>query len=234
MSEGKGAANRREGVAKGQVTMEQRDSGYEQNYQRLVPGLRGCDFGECAPRLGLKPVPGGVEAEYLGRAYRVTEEGVAPLDGAYADPNHRSTLIHYALSKGEGQPSDDFLGLFQLPGVLRGRKTPGNEFLSAAMERAFGEKGHALFARAAESLGGEYLGVHPSGGKLWLFRTLPRIHMQVVFTEADEEFPVEVRVLFDSHATEYLGFECLAFMHGALGQALAQAGRRIDGQADEA
>ncbi|MDR1314943.1 MAG: DUF3786 domain-containing protein [Deltaproteobacteria bacterium] len=207
----------------------ERDSGYEKNYQRLAPGLVGCDFAECAPRLGLKAVPGGVEAEYLGRAYRVTEGGVEPLDGEYADPNHRSTLVHYALSKGDGPPAEDFLGLMQLPGVLRGRKSPGSEFLSASIERAFGGKGHELFAKAAESLGGEFLGVHPSGGKLWLFKALPRIHMQVVFSEADDEFPVEARVLFDSHATEYLGFECLAFMHGALGDALAEAGQRIDG-----
>jgi hypothetical protein len=205
----------------------EQESGYEKNYRRLVPGLRGCDFEECAARLGLRHFPGGVEAEYLGRAYRVTEGGVEPLDGGYADPNHRSTLIHYALSRGDGPPAGDFLGLSQLPGVLRGSKQPGSEFLSAAIERAFGGRGLAHFARAAESLGGEFLGDHPSGGKLWLFRTLPRIHMQVVFSEADDEFPVEARVLFDSHATEYLGYECLAFMHGALGNALAEAGDRI-------
>ncbi|MDR1036534.1 MAG: DUF3786 domain-containing protein [Deltaproteobacteria bacterium] len=208
--------------------MEQQ-SGYEKNYQRLVPGLKGCDFEECAPRLGLTHFPGGVEAEYLGRVFRVTEDGVEPVEEGYTDPNHRSTLIHYALSRGEGPPAEDFLGLYQLPGFIRGSKSPGSEFLSAAIERAFGEGGHARFARAAESLGGEFLGDHPAGGKLWLFKVLPRIHMQVIFNEADDEFPVEARVLFDSHATEYLGFECLAFMHGALGNALAEAGERIAG-----
>ncbi|MDR3154322.1 MAG: DUF3786 domain-containing protein [Deltaproteobacteria bacterium] len=207
----------------------ERENGYEKNYLRLVPGLKGCDFAECAPRLGLRAFQGGVEVEYLGRAYRVTEEGVAPLDGGPSDPNHRSTLIHYVLSPGSGEPAGDFLSLAQLPGVLRGRRSPGSDFLSEAIEKAFGEDGDALFARAAESLGGEFLGDHPSGGRLWLFRALPRIHMQVVFAEADEEFPAEARVLFDSHATEYLGFECLAFMHGALGDALAEEGQRLKG-----
>ncbi|MDR3154809.1 MAG: DUF3786 domain-containing protein [Deltaproteobacteria bacterium] len=200
-------------------------NGYERNYRRLVPGLKGRDFGECAPRLGLKAVPGGVEASYLGRAYRVTEEGVAPLDGGGSDPNCRSLVLHYVLSDGTGEPSGEFLGLHQLPGVLRGRRSPGEDFLKAPIEQAFGEGGSGLFARAALSLGGEALGDHPSGGKLWLFKVFPKVHAQVIFSEADDEFPAEARVLVDAHSTEYLGFECLAIMVSTLAEALARAAR---------
>jgi hypothetical protein len=203
------------------------ESGYEKNYRRLAPGLKGHDFAGCAGRLGLKPVPEGLEAEYLGRTYRLTEDGVFPVDGADSDPNHRSALIHYALSPGSGDPSEEFLTLFQLPGVFRSSKQPGSDFLNAAIEKAFGAGGDALFAKAAERLGGEFLGDHPSGGRLWLFKVLPRIHMQVVFCEADDEYPVDARVLIDSHATEYVGFEVLAFMQGALGDTLAKIGQAI-------
>ncbi|MDR2612430.1 MAG: DUF3786 domain-containing protein [Deltaproteobacteria bacterium] len=212
----------------------ERESGYEKNYRRLVPGLKGRDFAECARRLGLREIRGGVEVDFLGKAYRVTEDGVEPLEGGPSRPNRRSLLIHYVLSEGSGEPAADFLSLEQLSGVLRGRREPGSEFLNAAIERSFAEGGRVLFARAARSLGGEPLGAHPSGGDLWLFRVLPGIRMQVVFSEADDEYPAEARVLFDSHATEYMGFECLAFLHGELGEALAEAGRALAGKAGDA
>jgi hypothetical protein len=202
---------------------EQTDSGYEKNYQGLIKYLENHDFKANNLRLGLKDAEGGAIASFLGRDYRITKEGVEPLDGQGAHPNFRSILIHYAVSPGTGGPGGEFLALSQLPGILRGRREPGKDILNNKIVRLFGETGHEGFKKAALKLSGEYLGDHPSGGKIWLFKVFPKVHMQAVFYEADEEYPVDVKILFDSNAPAYLEFECLAFLNGCLVDALAYA-----------
>jgi hypothetical protein len=198
-------------------------TGYEKNYLGLIKELKGLDFEESARRLGLRAVEGGAEASFLGRDFVITEEGVRAKDGGDSHANYRSTLIHYATSKGQGEPGEEFLGLFQLPGVLRSR-SPQNQqtLLDGPVLEAF-KDGHDAFKAAAESLDGKYLGLHETGGHLWEFGILPKIRMRVAFLEADEEFPLEVRVFFDNRAIEFLGFECLAFLHGCLVDALVES-----------
>ncbi|MDR2199939.1 MAG: DUF3786 domain-containing protein [Deltaproteobacteria bacterium] len=199
-------------------------SGYEKNYRNLAPGLKDFDFASSCARLGLRETKDGAEIEFLGRLYRLSREGVEAADGEASDPNFRSILVHYALSQGEGGPGEEFLALFQLPGVMRGRNQGDNRsLLNGPMYERFGREGHDGFREAAGRLGGEYLGPHPAGGHLWEFRVLPRISLRVIYVEPDEEFPLELNVLFDSHSPEILGFECLAFLQHCLSQALASA-----------
>ncbi|MDR2340667.1 MAG: DUF3786 domain-containing protein [Deltaproteobacteria bacterium] len=197
--------------------------GYEQNYLNLIKELKGCDFEESAARLGLQATEGGARANFLGRDFIITEEGVEPVDGRHANPNYRSILIHYIISKGDGEPGDEFLAMQQLPGVFRTR-TPlaQRSLLNGPLFEAFGE-GHDSFKEHALALGGSYLGNDPAGGHLWEFRVLPKIRMRLAFVEADEEFPLEVRVTFDNRAIEFMGFECLAFLHGCLVHALVES-----------
>ncbi|MDR2459822.1 MAG: DUF3786 domain-containing protein [Deltaproteobacteria bacterium] len=195
-------------------------SGYEKNYERLKLWLLEQDFTANAKELGLKVTEKGANARLLGRDYLISKDGVFPLDGEESHANCRSILIHYSLSQGKGEPGDEYLTLYQLPGVLRGRRDPGKDILNGKIERAFGQGGHELFAEAAKKIGGSFLGEHEAGGKLWHFEALPKIPLRVIFIEADEEYPVEVRVLFPSRAPEFLGFECLAFLNGCLADAL--------------
>ena len=205
--------------------MAMEGSGYEQNYLGLIKELKGLDFKEAAARLGLKCGESGAEAHFLGRAFRISESGVEPLDGGPSNPNYRSILIHYITSKGSGEPGGEFLSLKQLPGVPRSQAFDNEgSILNGPLYETFRE-GHGAFREAALSLGGEYLGAHPSGGRLWLFQVLPKLRLQVIFEEEDDEFPMRVRVLFDSHALEYMGFECLAFLHGCLVHALIEKKR---------
>jgi hypothetical protein len=202
-------------------------SGYEKNYLRLKKWLKERDFTANAEELGLEVTEdGGVLARLLGRDYLVTSEGVLPVDGDLADPNSLSILVHYSLSQGKGEPGEEFLTLSQLPGVLRGRKEPGKDVLLGRLERAFEKGGLELFNKAATQVGGVLLGDHPAGGKLWHFQALPKIPLRLIFAEADEEYPLEIRVLFPNRALEYLEFECLAFLNGCLADALIEAGAK--------
>jgi hypothetical protein len=181
------------------------------------------DFSANAKELGLIVTKEGVEARLLGRDYLITSQGVFPKDGQKADPNCLSLLVHYSLSQGRGEPGEDFLSLSQLPGVMRGQRDLETDILNLKMEKAFGEGDDEFFATAAAKLGGIFLGEHKAGGKLWLFKILPKINLEVVYSEADEEFPLEIRVLFSSRAPEFMKFECLGFLSACLVEALVEA-----------
>jgi hypothetical protein len=45
---------------------------------------------------------------------------------------------------------------------------------------------------------------------------LPKILLQIVYYEGDDEFPCEVQVLLYLNAAQFMEFECLAFLQGWL------------------
>jgi hypothetical protein len=196
--------------------------GYEKNYETLRPRLAQADFGARAEALGFRPAEGGASIGFLGREYLLDPQGVRAADGLPSPANHRSLLIHYLLSPGQGGPGERFLTLWQFPGFVRGRREPGSDLLSRPALAAFGDDAEG-FRRAALALGGEELPPTADGWLEWLFKALPRVSAKVGYLPADEEFPAEVRVYFDDLAPSYLEFECLAFLCGSISQALAEA-----------
>jgi len=84
--------------------------------------------------------------------------------------------------------------------------------MNTPLERYFGND-YVKFSEAAVKLGGieeeSQVGKH-----LWKFNVLPKIPLEIVFYEADEEFPVNIQIMLDKTALKFLEFECLAFMVG--------------------
>ena len=80
-------------------------SGYEQIYLDLLPRLSQCDLVESARRLGLEVLASGeVSANFCGRTFLISHQGVTPADGQSVNVNFRSVLAHYILSKGRAEP----------------------------------------------------------------------------------------------------------------------------------
>ena len=71
--------------------------GYDSIYLGLITKLSGCDFQEAANRLGLEYVDGSIQVCFLKREYRITLDGVEPLDGQPVNVNNRSVLLYYFL-----------------------------------------------------------------------------------------------------------------------------------------
>ena len=72
---------------------------------------------------------------------------------------------------------------------------------------------------AAAKLGGTK--VQSQAGKhVWRFKVLPKIPLQIVFYEADDDFPAEIQIMLDQTALQFMEFECLAFMVGCVARAL--------------
>ena len=195
-------------------------SGYESIYLGLIPRLADCDFQESAERLGLDYVDGTVRVRFLNRDYRITREGVEPLDGRPVHVNNRSVLLYYLLSKGQGDPGDDYILFENLPRMLSGLNLQ-TRVLQTPLEQYFGND-YLKFREAAMKLDGReeesQVGKHR-----WRFRVLPKIPLEVVYYEADEEFPVDIQIKLEKTALGFLEFECLAFMVGCFVHALIKA-----------
>lgn len=199
--------------------------GYDSIYLGLITKLSECDFQESADRLGLEYVDGGIQVYFLKREYRITIDGVEPLDGQPVNVNNRCVLLYYLLSKGQGDPENFYILFESIPRMIGGLNVQ-NRLMNTPLERYFGN-GYVKFSEAAVKLGGieeeSQVGKH-----LWKFNILPKIPLKIVFYEADDEFPANIQIMLDKTALQFLEFECLAFMVGCFVRALIKTAQYGD------
>ncbi|MDR3239250.1 MAG: DUF3786 domain-containing protein [Clostridiales bacterium] len=212
--------------------MMKKTSGYAQIYATLLPHLANCDIAESAARLGLEFYDGAARVNFLGREYRITHDGAFPADGPAdrpADPadepdsiNNRSILLYYILSQGAGQPDYIFFQLARLTGMIAGygQKPHSNGLTTERLVREVSGKVD-LLSGALTQLGGVEQTPLP-GSRSWLLHPLPKIPVKIVYYEADDEFPADIDILFDSTAPRFMAFECLAVMGGCLVSAASE------------
>ncbi len=194
--------------------------GYDSIYIGLIARLAECDFQEAADRLGLEYVDGKIDVNFLKREYRITADGVEPLDDQPVDINIRSVLLYYLLSKGRGEPDDSYILFESIPGMISGLNAQ-SRLMNSPLEQSFGND-YAKFSVAAAKLGGREEAFR-SGKHLWKFDVLPKIPLKIAYYEADDEFPTEIQIMLDNTALRFLEFECLAFMVGCFVSALIKA-----------
>jgi hypothetical protein len=199
--------------------------GYDSIYLGLITKLSECDFQESAERLGLEYVDGGIQVYFLKREYRITLDGVEPLDGQPVNANNGSVLLYYLLSNGRGDPENSYVLFESIPRMISGLDFQ-NRMMSHPLERKFGND-YVKFSEAAVKLGGieeeSQMGKH-----LWKFNVLPKIPLKIVFYEADDEFPTNIQIMLDKTALQFLEFECLAFMVGCFVRALIKTAQYGD------
>jgi hypothetical protein len=199
--------------------------GYDSIYLGLITKLSGCDFQEAADRLGLEYVDGSIQVCFLKREYRITLDGVEPLDGQPVNVNNRSVLLYYLLSKGQGDPENSYILFESIPRMISGLNVQ-SRLMNTPLERYFGND-YVKFSEAAVKLGGieeeSQVGKH-----LWRFDILPKIPVKIVFYDADDEFPVNMQIMLDKTALQFLEFECLAFLVGCFVRALIKTAQYGD------
>ena len=191
--------------------------GYDAIYRGLVGRLAECDFRESAQRLGLEYANGQIRVRFLMRDYGITLNGVQPLDGQPVNVNNLSVLLYYVLSQGHGEPENLYIPFQSIPRLTGGLNTL-TRLMNAPLERYFGED-YQKFRDAALRLGGmeEESG---RGKHVWKLYVLPKIPMKIIFYEADEDFPVDIQIMLDNTAIQFLEFECLAFLVGCVVRSL--------------
>ena len=200
-------------------------SGYEQIYESLIPKLSECDFLEVAERLGLSPQPdGALSVNFLGREYESSSRGVIPTDGKPVNVNNRSVLAYYTLSKGVGEPAFSYVPIYYLAGAVFNSNL---KWMTNPLGKTFSGD-YITFSETMRKLGGVFNGKVKSGGYSWLLKVLPKILLQIVYYDGDDEFPCEVQIMFDKNASLFLEFECLAFLQGCLVRAMIKTTKAVD------
>ena len=181
-------------------------------YQKAqLENLAKQDIAAQAAAMGLMVDAEGLAiADFLGRRYAITQGGVAPLSGGPpATVDAASVLAHYMSSKGRGDLAGEHVPIGRLTGIAVTGAGP-SESLAKPLSDLFGDR-YDLFAQAAPRVGGRAMGLSQSGAQAWDFG-LPKVPIRVEFFEADEEFPAELRVLFDRTANRFVSYECLELM----------------------
>jgi hypothetical protein len=160
---------------------------------------------------------------FLGKLYVAKwPEGTAQhaAESQQAEITVHILLLHYLLTADGTPMGGEWIAFRKLPGGI-GYDAAYRGRANNRLARAFGAD-QAAFENAAKAMGGERLSY---GDSSFLFRALPRVWLAVVLNLADDEFPADASVLFDSAAEHYLPTEDLAVLAGMLAGRLIKAAK---------
>jgi hypothetical protein len=156
----------------------------------------------------------------------MSSHSINPTDGKPVNVNNLSVLAYYSLSKGEGEPAFSYVPISYLAGEAIAFST-NTKWMTDPLGKTFSED-YATFSETMCKLGGVFNGKLKSDGYSWLLTALPKILLQIVYYEGNDEFPCEVQILFDKNASRFLEFECLAFLEGCLVRAMIMTAKTGD------
>lgn len=197
--------------------------GQEKIYQDLLQDLHNLNLRKVAKQKGLVVQENGdVVVESFARNYLVNKNGIVASDGLPATFGQKLAVISYLLSDSAGPPTFDFVPFSHLGGFNIGREQHANKNVKQPILDRFGDNAD-LLAKAALKIGGTQEESDTTGKHIWLFRAVPDLLIQIIFYEADEEFPADVQILFDSKALDLLGLTCLGFLPSYFVHSLIEA-----------
>ncbi|MDH4209477.1 MAG: DUF3786 domain-containing protein [Anaerolineae bacterium] len=153
---------------------------------------------------------GHFELPYIGRTYHLSYpqfEARDPQTGEECWPGLRFLFLHY-FHKADGAPlAHRWIGYRELPdGMFYFHAFQG--YTGARLIRAF-DNDVERFRRAALGVEGEAISHGDAGFMFW---SLPKIPLAVVYWLGDDEFPPNANVLFDASAGHYLSTDGLAVL----------------------
>ncbi|MDR1110042.1 MAG: DUF3786 domain-containing protein [Deltaproteobacteria bacterium] len=175
--------------------------------QTQLENLAKIDLKAQAEALGLAiDGQGRAVADFLGRKLLLDNGSVASADGRPVPIDAQSVVAHYLASRGRAELTGQFVPIGRLTGIGVTGGSP-SENLAKPLADKFGDR-YGLFAQAAPKIGGRHQGRSQAGAQAWDFG-LPRLPARIEFFEADDEFPAEIKVLFDTSANQFVSYECL-------------------------
>lgn len=190
----------------------EKNGGYEKINKDLLAAIREIDLAGTAKDLELSYNEHGlVEIEFLGRNYFIGSGTIQSVDGLEPGLHHGSVIAGYLLKKGCGKPAGSYVPLNRMTGMVAGRNSYNKDIVEKQLLAAVDQNSTGLL-NAILGFGGQAGGEVSDDGRSWIIELLPNIPVQLIFYEADEEFPTDIRLLFDITATNYLEFEFLAVL----------------------
>jgi len=195
-------------------------TGHEKNYDYLITLLPTADFSKAATLGFSETGADSARITFLRRDYRMRRHGVDDLGGeSKAHINCRGVLIYYLTHGGEGEPAGAFQLLHQFSsGIFTGGGKDLN-WMARSLAKIFSgkrETGLAAFRRTMTVLGAMETAAKASADASFFYLLLPKLPVQIDYYAADDEFPCEVKFLYDQRALDFLPFETLAVAGGCL------------------
>jgi hypothetical protein len=211
------------------------EKSWVKTYNWVMKLLAQLDFADAGRRMGLRLVsPAELEVDFAGRTYAIRPGAITlkaervrwsirdVTGGEMSDYNIRSTLGYYALSPADIEPAEDFCLLENFSHGVFDQRMDG---IFTPLRKEFGDN-YGRFRAACEALGMQDEGAHGSG-RQWRYQLLPKLPVRLVYYEGDDEFPTDIKVLWDKNAIVIYKFEPLAQLAGCFMNALAAVGRSI-------
>jgi hypothetical protein len=181
---------------------------YQQAFELASASLKALDLREKALKAGATHQGGetGEELaiEFFSESYRIRFPDVqfrSPSGGAVSVIS-RAIILHY-LIKADGAPvTGQWVAYKDIPGAMNYASVFARRVTEPLVKR-FGNSARAFMDIGAKS-GGRPAGI---GDASLLFQAFPRVPLEYVLWQGDDEFPPTLQLLFDSSVDHYLSLE---------------------------
>jgi len=182
---------------------------FDRIYRDYLKKFSAIDFERVRDRLGLNLEERCFIIPFLGTPYRISPEGITDCQGKRPSHDVSTVLFKYLLMRPEEEPS----GSGWLTYKDFKDAAPFVEGFSNTVEKAisknFAGKLSSLKS-ACEALNGMSVDLGVSYDLSVKFEALPKVPIELLFNDEEEEFPAQCSVLFERRAERYLDMECLA------------------------
>ncbi|MBF0319435.1 MAG: DUF3786 domain-containing protein [Nitrospirae bacterium] len=190
----------------------------ESMFDKLKEETAKLDLIKAAPAVGAAIMPDGITIKCLGKDFTVRHDGSVETDGT-VNLWIKILLLIYIKTGDASEPANDWVSFDRLKmGIVKiGAFKKECEIPLTGMFI----KDYQSAVAAIKSLGAVEAEGQPSTAA-WKLYLLPKIPVLILYWQGDEEFPSEVKVLFDSTAERYLDIESLVFLLRELTIALGE------------
>jgi Domain of unknown function (DUF3786)/Putative Fe-S cluster len=203
------------GAERGETAGEPKEKG-EQALGFLLGEIEKRSLIELAESCGATYSEGPPEAltlDFLARPYQLTGKNITVLDEGEEPTVWVKILLYiYATRASGGSASGMWVAFRELPNTAS--KAKSFEECCDKLAASFSGKLDEL-DRACESIGAKPE-THESADRAYTIRALPKVSMQLLFWDEDEDFPARSALLLDSGVLDYLDHEAIVFSTEAL------------------
>jgi len=185
---------------------------YEISLQNAMKRFCGYDMNVLARKVGITDRGEYFETRFFGMETSICKEtGAVTVDGQPADFCEGLSVFDWLCDgKADAKAAGQFCPVSSLPGVL----VRGQGLLMESPELAR-EIDHQpeKFQAVCKNLGGKILDIGDFGVQIDIFPDLP---MQMKFYHSDEEFPPSLTFLWDRNILNFVRYETVYYICGAL------------------
>lgn len=195
----------------------------ESNYDKTVRVAQGLfleyDQEEMAAKYGLEHDEDYLYLTFIADRYRISRQSgaveVLTPSGPESCTDYDIVMSLYdALCYPEGTPQLAYEWC-QLNSLQATMSSPGTDTFTQKTANAFAGKVERL-RQACQLLGGTEPAISAGADVYCQFDVFPFFPLQFRFWDADDEFPAQIRLLWDRNALQFMHFETLYYVMGAL------------------